>query len=386
MTTKRRRGSRNWEFVIKRKALLPRPLYLTFASEQEGDRYVQRLEALLDRGVVPEEFRRQQGDILTVEDAAREYLAAQHVPESDQRPLAVVVSRVGATRLREIDYAWAESWVNGLKREQQLSPTTIRHHVGALARCFDWGSRHGIAALAINPLRRLPKGYAVYSEADAKSVRTRNGEVREDVHRDRRLADGEEERIRAILGGEIPQGRQRAIGLQWQAALESLFSLALETAMRMREMYTLADAQIDVARRTVFLDKTKNGDKRQVPLTSPAIAAIKTYRKHVQHGSRGMDGFTFAQGRFFPWWNGGADGKTLRNTTSKLSQQFGRIFEAANCADLTFHDLRHEATSRLFERTRLSDVEISRITGHKDPRVLRRYSNFRGSDLARKLW
>ena len=386
MATKRRRGSSNWEFVIKRKALLPRPLYLTFASEQEGDRYVQRLEALLDVGVVPEEFRRQQGDILTVEDAAREYLAAQHVPESDQRPLAVVVSRVGATRLREIDYAWAESWVNGLKREQQLSPTTIRHHVGALARCFDWGSRRGIAALAINPLRQLPKGYAIYSEADAKSVRTRNGEVREDVHRDRRLADGEEERIRAILGGEIPQGRQRAIGLQWQAALESLFSLALETAMRMREMYTLADAQIDVARRTVFLDKTKNGDKRQVPLTSPAIAAIKTYRRHVQHGSRGMDGFTFAQGRFFPWWNGGADGKALRNTTSKLSQQFGRIFEAANCADLTFHDLRHEATSRLFERTRLSDVEISRITGHKDPRVLRRYSNFRGSDLARKLW
>lgn len=386
MATKRRRGSSNWEFVIKRKALLPRPLYLTFASEQEGDRYVQRLEALLDRGVVPEEFRRQQGDILTVEDAAREYLAAQHVPESDQRPLAVVVSRVGATRLREIDYAWAESWVNGLKREQQLSPTTIRHHVGALARCFDWGSRRGIAALAINPLRQLPKGYAVYSEADAKSVSTRNGEVREDVHRDRRLADGEEERIRAILGGEIPQGRQRAIGLQWQAALESLFSLALETAMRMREMYTLADAQIDVARRTVFLDKTKNGDKRQVPLTSPAIAAIKTYRRHVQHGSRGMDGFTFAQGRFFPWWNGGADGKALRSTTSKLSQQFSRIFEAANCADLTFHDLRHEATSRLFERTRLSDVEISRITGHKDPRVLRRYSNFRGSDLARKLW
>jgi integrase len=386
MATKRRRGSSNWEFVIKRKALLPRPLYLTFASEQEGDRYVQRLEALLDVGVVPEEFRRQQGDILTVEDVARAYLAAQHVPESDQRPLAVVVTRVGAARLREIDYGWAESWINGLKREQQLSPTTIRHHVGALARCFDWGSRRGIAALAINPLRQLPKGYAVYSEADAKSVRAQNGEVREDVHRDRRLGDGEEERIRAILGGEIPQGRQRAIGLQWQAALEGLFSLALETAMRMREMYTLADTQIDVARRTVFLDKTKNGDKRQVPLTSPAIAAIKTYRKHVQHGSRGMDGFTFAHGHFFPWWNGRADGKTLRNTTSKLSQQFSRIFDAANCAELTFHDLRHEATSRLFERTRLSDVEISRITGHKDPRVLRRYSNFRGSDLARKLW
>jgi integrase len=386
MATKRRRDSNSWEFVVKRKGLLPRPLYLTFASEEEGDRYVKRLEALLDRGVVPEEFRREQGGIVTVEDAAREYLAAQHVPESDQRPLAVVVSRIGTTRVREIDYRWAERWVNAMKRERQLSPTTIRHHVGALARCFDWGSRRGIAALAVNPLRQLPKGYAVYSEADAKSVRALNGEVREEVHRDRRLADGEEERIRAILAGEIPEGRQRAVGVQWQAALECLFSLALESAMRMREMYTLSHSQIDVAKRTVFLDKTKNGDKRQVPLTSPAIVAIRAYQKHVQHGARGMSGFAFAHGRFFPWWNGKVDPQTLRNTTAKLSQQFGRIFEAANCVELTFHDLRHEATSRLFERTRLSDVEISRITGHKDPRVLRRYSNLRGRDLARKLW
>jgi integrase len=76
----------------------------------------------------------------------------------------------------------------------------------------------------------------------------------------------------------------------------------------------------------------------------------------------------------------------LGKTTSLLSQLFGRISDAAGCADLRFHDLRHEATSRLFERTTLSDLEISRITGHKDPRVLRRYSNLRGSDLAAKLW
>jgi integrase len=99
-----------------------------------------------------------------------------------------------------------------------------------------------------------------------------------------------------------------------------------------------------------------------------------------------MTGFAIAHGRFYPWWNGEVDAHTLRQTTARLSQQFGRIFAAADCADLTFHDLRHEATSRVFERTTLSDVQISRITGHKDPRVLRRYSNLRGSELARKLW
>ena len=154
MATKRQRGA-VWAYVVKRKGLLPRPL--TFASEEEGDGYVKKLEALLDRGVLPDEFRAQQGEIVTVEDAAREYLAAQHVPESEKRCLAVVVTRIGATRVRAINYKWAESWVTAMKREQNLSPVTIRHHVGALARCFDWGTRHSIAALAVNPLRLLPR-------------------------------------------------------------------------------------------------------------------------------------------------------------------------------------------------------------------------------------
>jgi integrase len=151
-------------------------------------------------------------------------------------------------------------------------------------------------------------------------------------------------------------------------------------------MYTLSTAQIDLRKKTAFLDKTKNGDKRQVPLSSPAVATIRRYRKHVEDNTRGMDGFRYERGHLFPWWNGNLEPTALRATTSKLSQQFARIFDASGCPELRFHDLRHEATSRLFERTELSDIEISRITGHKDPRVLRRYSNLRGSDLAKKLW
>jgi len=47
--------------------------------------------------------------------------------------------------------------------------------------------------------------------------------------------------------------------------------------MRLREMYTLTTDQIAIPRRTIFLDKTKNGDKRQVPLTSTAIKIIQRY-------------------------------------------------------------------------------------------------------------
>ena len=355
MATKRKRRS-SWEFVVRRKGLLPKPLYLTFTSEQEGDRYVAKLEALLDRGVVPDEFRRQSGDLVTIEDAVREYLE------------------------------WVEVWVTGLKRERNLSPTTIRHHVGALARCFDWGTRRGVAALAVNPLRQLPKRYATYSDSDASAVRAVEGGVRVDVERDRRLQSDEERLIRATLAGEKPEGRERAFEIRWQGALECLFELALESGMRMREMYTLSKEQVSLSERTVFLEKTKNGDKRQVPLTSVAIKVLRRYDKQVAQGKRGMQGFKFDGGLLFPWWTRDPGDDVLRKTTSLLSQQFARVFDAAGCADLRFHDLRHEATSRIFERSQLSDIEISRITGHKDPRVLRRYSNLRGSDLAAKLW
>jgi integrase len=206
------------------------------------------------------------------------------------------------------------------------------------------------------------------------------------VERDRRLDAGEEPRIRAILAGEKPEGRERAFDLRYLAALECLFDLALESAMRLREMYTVSKDQVSLSQRTIFLDKTKNGDKRQVPLTTVAVKAIRRYEKQVANGKRGMEGFNFDEGLLFPWWDGDQDDVVLRNTTSMLSQQFARVFDAAGCADFKFHDLRHEATSRFFERTHLSDIEISRITGHKDPRVLRRYSNLRGSNLAAKLW
>jgi hypothetical protein len=168
MATKRKRAS-SWEFVVRRKGLLPKPLYLTFASEAEGDQYVRKLEALLERGVVPDEFRQRAGELITIEDAARAYLTAQHVPPSDKRCLVIVVERIGATRLNAITYPWAESWVRGLKRERNLSRTTIRHH-GALARCLDWGVRQGVAALRVNPLRQLPRRHATYNDNDTAAV------------------------------------------------------------------------------------------------------------------------------------------------------------------------------------------------------------------------
>lgn len=293
-------------------------------------------------------------------------------------------TRLGETPLPKVNYSWAEQWVTSMKHENVLAPSTIRHHVGALARCFDWACRLGVTALVQNPLRLLEKGYATYNDEDARAVRAQKKVPKGDTHRDRRLEDGEEERIRVILNGEKPRGKERAFALKYQAALECIFDLALESCMRMREMYTLSPTQVDLVKKTIFLDKTKNGDRRQVPLTTVAIRVLKTYTKHLEHGTRGMHGFNCSQELFFPWWDG--EQASLEKVTIRLSRQFDRIFVAAGCDDLHFHDLRHEAISRLFERTTLNEIEASRITGHKDPRQLRRYSNLRGSHLATKLW
>lgn len=386
MSTKRMRPSGTWEYIIRRKGILPKPLSLTFDTEEEGDAYVRRLEQMLDAGILPEDLIARRSDLVTVDDAIRSYMTKVSLPDSDVSLLNALIGRWTGQALTGVDYQWAESWVKSMKRKDVMAPSTIRHYVGALARCFDWVVRSGTPSLATNPLRLLPKRYATYTDEDSAAVRAQDKEPKEDEYRDLRLLAGEEVSVRRILDGEKPEHRQRGPDLNFRPAMILLFELGLESAMRMREMYTIDLSQFDVARATVFLDKTKNGSKRQVPLTTVAIAAFERYRKQVMARDPEMRGFTFDGGRLFPWWDGSRDKKVLAGISVRLSGQFGRIFDAAGCGDFKFHDLRHEATSRLYERTSLSDVQIAKITGHSDTKVLMRYSNLRGSDLAVRLW
>jgi integrase len=386
MSTKRMRPSGTWEYIIRRKGILPKPLSLTFDTEEEGDSYVRRLEQMLDAGILPEDLVARRSDLVTVDDAIRAYVTKVSLPDSDVSLLNALVGRWTGQALTCVDYQWAEGWVKSMKRKDVMAPSTIRHYVGALARCFDWVVRSGTPSLATNPLRLLPKRYATYTDEDSAAVRAQDKEPREDEYRDRRLFPNEEQAVRRILAGEKPENRQRGPDLNHRPAMVFLFELGIESAMRMREMYTLDVGQVDVARRTVFLDKTKNGSKRQVPLTTVALRAFEQYVDLVSDGDVEMRGFAFDGGRLFPWWDGSRDRKVLAGVSVRLSGQFGRIFDAAGCADFKSHDLRHEATSRLYEKTSLSDVQIAKITGHSDTKVLMRYSNLRASDLAARLW
>lgn len=153
MANKRLRPSGTWEYTIKRAKLLPKPLSLTFDTEEEGDAYVARLEQLLDAGIVPDEVVEQREAIATTGDAIRAYLRRVSVPDSDVQVLNALLGRaaIEAKSLATLDYQWVEQWVTTMKRHDHLSPSTIRHYVGALARCFDWVVRSGTPLLATNP-------------------------------------------------------------------------------------------------------------------------------------------------------------------------------------------------------------------------------------------
>ena len=71
-------------------------------------------------------------------------------------------------------------------------------------------------------------------------------------------------------------------------------------------------------------------------------------------------------------------------TTKALKRSYMRVIKRADIKDLRFHDLHHEATTRLFEKG-LNIMEVASITGPKDLRMLRRNTHLKAEDLAQKL-
>jgi integrase len=140
-----------------------------------------------------------------------------------------------------------------------------------------------------------------------------------------------------------------------------LIVLAIETAMRRGELVDLLWHNVDLDKRVAHLPTTKNGESRDVPLSQRATATLKALS--VDRGDRK---------RVFP----------LSGNGVRLAWEHLRV--RAGCPDLHFHDLRHEAVSRLFERG-LNLVEVAAISGHKELKMLQRYTHLRAADLVSRL-
>jgi integrase len=128
---------------------------------------------------------------------------------------------------------------------------TIRKRKGALSRVLEWLIKRYPLCLSVNPLSRLPHGYSRYTASDKAALAAEGADIPADFERDRRISRTEEARIVAHLEA-CRDGAKTAKDRSEYEALRVMFQLALRTAMRMREIYTLTRDQVRLDQKTVF--------------------------------------------------------------------------------------------------------------------------------------
>ncbi|MFO7581919.1 tyrosine-type recombinase/integrase [Guyparkeria sp.] len=167
------------------------------------------------------------------------------------------------------------------------------------------------------------------------------------------------------------------------AHLSSIILLGIESAMRRSEMTLMVWEWIDLIRRLVTLpdEATKTGVGRQVPLSTKATALLRDI-----HQAQGGP----ATGRVFPLDPNAVTRAFIRARRRARAayhdecRRLGRQPDPRHLEDLRLHDLRHEATSRLFERG-FSVVEAQLVTGHKTLEQLMRYTHLKPESVLDKL-
>jgi integrase len=141
-----------------------------------------------------------------------------------------------------------------------------------------------------------------------------------------------------------------------------LVQLALETAMRRGEILNMRWRDVSVEKRTLHIPVTKSGYARTIPLSGAALALLRKLNE------RGHDRAK----------------RVLPITENAAKMAWKRLVKRAGLVNLRFHHLRHEAISRFFEKG-LNVPEVALISGHRDPRMLFRYTHPRAEYIAAKL-
>lgn len=231
--------------------------------------------------------------------------------------------------------------------EMPVSEATIRLEVMLLSAVFKTAMSKKWNYCRTNPVREIDQA-------------SKPGKSKE---RTRRLVGNEEQRLLAALDLKC---RNRDIPL--------VVRLALQTGARQSELIGmpatktstrparpgLTWADVDLVNRAIVLRDTKNGRDRRVPLNNAAHDLLASLPRPI-HG-----------------------GKVFNVTQDGIIRAMQSACREAEIGDLTFHDLRHEATSRLVEAG-LSMIEVQSITGHSSADMVRRYNHIDTLKLSRKL-
>lgn len=318
--------STGWFVQIRRKGYEPE--YRTFRTKAEARKWAFERENRIDAGQTLPGQRSLQvlalGDL--IERYLREITPTKASAETERLRLTKIKrAAVADTSMRDLSTTHISAYRDA--RALSVKPGTIArelsllHNVIDVAR-LDWGLP--IAVNVVAQVRRLP---------------IRNA-------RDRRLKTGELDALTSALATARNKLVQPAI------------LLAIETALRRGELLNLTWGAIDEQQRTLHIPHTKTGYARTIPMTDAAWAILKA--------------LPVTGDRVFPI------------TPMALKLAWNRVRARAGIPDLRFHDLRHEAISR-FAEMGLSTVELAAISGHRDLRMLARYTHIQPSALARKL-
>jgi len=339
-----------WRAIVKKKGHERQTR--TFDTKAEAEAWARALETEMDRGVF---VSRKEAESTTLSEALDRYKkevadlkkgAYQESRRIEYLKNHKLSKRFLASILGKDIAEYRDD------RKKTVSEATVRRELTVLSHLFEVAKKEwGMESLS-NPVKaiRLPSA---------------RGEVRE-----RRLSQKEEA---AILAGCKEYGGD----------VHDVVVLAIETGMRRGELIGMTWDQVDLNKRTVTLPETKNGEKRVVPLSTTAIQTLKEMPRRIDGKVFGFEDPHSITTAFL---------RVLKRSRETYVKDFGEMHKGKKDAkpdstflvDLTFHDLRHEATSRFFEKG-LNPMQVAAITGHKTLQMLKRYTHLKAEDLAELL-
>jgi len=341
-----KRGDYQWRVQIRRKG---HPTQCkTFFTRKEADAWARLIESEMDRGVF---VSRAEAESTSLAEALERYRKEVTSRKKSAHREGVRVnfwlthplSNRMLASLRGADFAKFRDD----RREEGISDSTIRLDLALISHLFTIARTEWQMEGLLNPVRSI-----AMPSASRK--------------RDRRLEPGELDRLLVELG----KLRNKFVA--------PVVLFAIETAMRQSEILGLREQDIDREKKTAYLRDTKNNEPRTVPLSKAAMAILDELPSHL--GNKlfrvTQDGLIRAFARSL----GKARAVYLEECESAKIQP-----DDDYLVDLRFHDLRHEATSRLFEKGKLDIMKVATITGHKTVAMLSRYTHLRAEDLVELL-
>lgn len=324
-----KRGEYQWQARVRAKGYPTQTK--TFETKKEAMAWAAVIESEMARGMFVERTEAEHttlGELL--ERYGREVSPKKKGYKTEMQRISMLLRRALAKRTVASIFGKDIAKYRD-DRLKEVSPSTVIRDLNLLGHVFNVAIREWGFNLPANPVQLVSRP-----------------KVGPGACRDRRLEEGEEERLLAACAEDS------------NPYLKPLVQVAIETAMRRGELMALTWDKVDLKDQVASLSDTKNGTARDVPLSKKAVEVLSSM-------PRSMDGRVFV----FP-------------TVDAVTMSFRRACDRAGIENLRFHDLRHEATSRIAEKVP-NVTKLAKITGHKSLQMLQRYYHPRAKDLAKLL-